>query len=45
MPPSCDMAMAISASVTVSMAAEISGIFSEIVRVSRVTVLVSDGST
>ena len=39
------MAIAMSLSVTVSIAAEISGIFSEIPRVSRVRVLVAAGST
>ena len=39
------MAMAIAASVTVSMAAEMSGMFSEISRVSRVAVLTALGRT
>ena len=45
MPPSCAMAIAISASVTVSIAAEISGMFSVMPRVSRGAVLVAEGST
>ena len=44
-PPSCAMMMHISASVTVSSAAEINGILREIVRVTRVRVSVDDGST
>ncbi len=43
MPPCCAMAMAIGASVTVSMAEEISGMFSGMLRVSRVRVSVADG--
>ena len=45
MPPNCAMAIAISASVTVSMAAEMMGIESGIVRVMRVAVETSAGST
>ena len=45
MPPSCDMVIAISDSVTVSMAAEISGMFKVMRRVSLVAVVVDDGST
>ena len=45
MPPCCAMAMAIAASVTVSIAAETSGMFSEIVRVSRVPVRTVVGRT
>ena len=45
MPPARAIAMAMSASVTVSMAAEISGMFREIVRVKRLTVETSLGCT
>ena len=44
-PPSCAIAIAIAASVTVSIADEISGICRLMVRVSRVRVLVSEGNT
>ena len=44
-PPSCAIAMASADSVTVSIAAEISGMFSWILRVSWVMVLVSRGRT
>src|SRR5215208_8138216 len=44
-PPSCAMAMASRDSVTVSMAAEMIGIESSIVRVRRVAVAASAGST
>ncbi len=42
-PPCWAMAMAMPASVTVSMAAEMIGMLSEMVRVSRVRVSVADG--
>ena len=45
MPPACAMAMAILASVTVSMAEAMIGILSEISRVRRVRISASDGST
>ena len=45
MPPACAMAMASAPSVTVSIAAEISGMPSSISRVSRVRVSVSPGRT
>ena len=45
MPPCCAMAIAIGASVTVSMAAEISGMPSSISRVSRVRTSTCAGST
>ena len=45
MPPSRASAIAVRASVTVSMAAETSGISSAIVRVNRVAVATSFGST
>jgi len=44
-PPSCAMTIAMSASVTVSIAEEITGILSAISRVSRVAVLAIEGST
>ena len=45
MPPCCAIAIAMAPSVTVSMAADISGMFSEMPRVRRVLVSVSVGST
>ncbi len=45
MPPCWAMAMAIGASLTVSMAAEMMGMLSGMVRVKRVRVSVADGST
>ena len=45
MPPACAMAMASLASVTVSMAEEMTGTFSEIERVTREETLASFGST
>ncbi len=45
MPPACAMAIAMPASVTVSIAADISGMFSSMVRVRRVRVSVCPGST
>ena len=45
MPPARAIAMAMSASVTVSMAAETSGMLREIVRVKRLTVETSRGCT
>ena len=45
MPPCCAMAMAIGASVTVSIAAEISGMFSRMLRVRRVRVSACPGRT
>ena len=45
MPPACAMAIAMGASVTVSIAAATSGMFSAISRVSRVRVSVSAGRT
>ena len=45
MPPACAMAIAILASVTVSMAEATTGIFSVIPRVMRVRISTSDGST
>ena len=43
MPPSCAMPIAMALSVTVSIAAETSGMFSDISRVSRVRVSAADG--
>ena len=45
MPPFCAIAMAIGASVTVSIAAEISGMLSQMLRVRRVRMSVWPGST
>ena len=45
MPPFCAIVMASWLSVTVSIAADINGMFSDIRRVSRVCVLASDGKT
>ena len=45
MPPACAMAIAIRASVTVSIAEEMIGMLSEIARVMRVRISTSDGST
>ena len=45
MPPACAMAIAIAASVTVSIAEATIGMFSEISRVMRVRTSTSDGST
>ena len=45
MPPCCAMAMAMRDSVTVSMAEEISGVFSVMLRVSWVCVLTCAGTT